>query len=405
VKVLFANKFFFVNGGSETVFFQERAFLREQGVEVLDFAMHDARNLPSPQAMHFVGATGYKEVASGMSGKIGKLKAAASLLHSPEAVRKISALIKQERPDILHCHNIYHQLTPSIIKAAHGLGVKTVLTLHDYKVVCPTYVRLRDGKPCSECLHGDFLNVVSHRCSDGSLGRSALLYAEAKLQQWLGSYDLLDKVIAPSRFMLDSVTKWRFPSDKVVLNHNGIDLAQYVPSEEDAGYVLYLGRLSAEKGLLTLGRAQAASGVRVKVAGTGPLEAELRAAFPGMELLGYQSGAALRQLIEQASTIVVPSEWYENCPMSVLEAMACGKPVIGSRIGGIPELVGEGVTGLLFEPGDTAQLRNCIETIMGDIGVRRQMGSAARKSVEQHFSLARHNAALMPVYQSLLDKN
>ncbi|GAA5169778.1 glycosyltransferase family 4 protein [Viridibacterium curvum] len=398
MKILFANKFFFLNGGSETVFFQEREFLQSQGVEVFDFSMHDARNQASEQAAYFVGAANYK----GGGGKLQKLKSAVSLLHSPEAVRKITTLIETVRPDILHCHNIYHQLTPSIIKAAHRLGVKTVLTLHDYKVVCPTYVRVRDGKACSDCIGGDFFNVVRHRCSDGSLGRSALLFAEAKLQQWMGSYDVLDRVIAPSAFMQRSVTQWRFPAEKVVLNYNGIDPLRFSAGGADEGYVLYLGRLSAEKGLLTLGQAQAASGVPVKVAGTGPLDETLRSRFPGLQLLGYQSGEPLRQLIAGASAIVVPSEWHENCPMSVLEAMACGKPVIGSRMGGIPELVQEGVTGRLFECGNVAELQACLSALMADADLRAAMGRAGRERLEQNYSLARHNSALLDTYKSLL---
>lgn len=398
MKVLLANKFFFVNGGSETVFFQERNFLKDQGVKVLDFSMSDSRNLPSEQAADFVGATSYR----GDGGKLAKLRAAAGLLHSPEAVRKISALIMRERPDILHCHNIYHQLTPSIIRAAHGLGVKTVLTLHDSKVVCPTYLRLRHGKPCSDCLGGNFFNILRHRCADGSLGRSALLYSEAKLQQWLGSYEMLDRLIAPSKFLRDSVTRWRFPVERVELNYNGIDPTAFTASRDDAGYMLFLGRLSAEKGLITLGCAQAASGVRVKVAGTGPLTDMLRRTYPGLELLGYQSGESLRQLIEQASAILLPSEVFENCPMSVLEAMACGKPVIGSRMGGIPELVEDGVTGRLFEAGNAEELASAMHELSGNAELRRSMGARARTAVEERFSLDLHNTKLLALYESLL---
>ena len=155
MRVLFANKFFFRNGGSEVVMFQERDYLLGAGHEVVDFSMQDERNFPSPNAAFFVGRQDYR----GGAGKLGKLKSAFSLIHSGEAVDRISALIRQTRPDVVHCHNIYHQLTPSIIGAAKKLGVPVVLTLHDYKPVCPTYNRLRDGKPCSDCLDGDFSHV------------------------------------------------------------------------------------------------------------------------------------------------------------------------------------------------------------------------------------------------------
>ena len=214
-----------------------------------------------------------------------------------------------ENPDVVHCHNIYHQLTPSIIRAAKRLGVPVVLTLHDFKPVCPTYLRLRHGQPCSACLTGDFFSVVRHRCATGLLGRSVLLYGEAVFQRWLGSYEALDHIIAPSQFMVDAVTQWRFPKEKVSLVPNGIARFTSKLPGRDEGYLLYLGRLSAEKGLMTLGEAHAGSGLRLVVAGAGPLEAELRKRFLQVEFVGHQTGYALQALMDGASAIVVPSEW------------------------------------------------------------------------------------------------
>jgi glycosyltransferase involved in cell wall biosynthesis len=401
MKVLMANKFFFLNGGSETVFFQERDFLRDSGVEVLDFAMHDERNLQSPNASYFVGSRQYRN----KGGVFQKIKAATSLIHSPEAVKNITALIEAEHPDIVHCHNIYHQLTPSIIGAAHKLGVPVVLTLHDYKPVCPIYVRSRDGSVCSDCLQGDFINVVKHRCAEGSLGKSAVLYAEATVQRILGNYEKVAKVIAPSRFMAHSAAS-RFPSESVEVIYNGIDLDTVSASGEDGNYALYLGRLSHEKGVATLLEAYRRNEIRLplKVCGTGPLMEDLSGNAPAnVEFLGYQSGDALQAIIRSASMIVVPSEWYENCPMSILEAMAYGKPVVGARIGGIPELVADGETGFLHESGNVADLAGCIKRLADNETLRGQMGRAARQRVEEQFSLKSHNAALMQVYQKLLE--
>jgi glycosyltransferase involved in cell wall biosynthesis len=325
-----------------------------------------------------------------------------SLVHSPEAVRRISALIEREKPDLLHCHNIYHQLTPSIMVAAKRQGVRVVLTLHDYKVICPVYTRLRGDQVCTECEHGDFFNVVRHRCADGSLGRSALLYAEAVAQQWMGSYACVDRVIAPSRFMAEAVSRWRFPPEKVALLYNGVDTARFSPKHGDQGYFLFLGRLSKEKGLLTLAKAQKDSGVRVVIAGTGPLETTLRHDYPGLEMVGHLSGEALRARIDGAAGIVVPSEWHENCPMSVLEAMAAGKPVIGSRMGGIPELVADGETGLLFDAGNPENLRQCMVGLLADRDRLAAMGRKGRESAEKNFTLAHHNAGLLKIYESII---
>jgi glycosyltransferase involved in cell wall biosynthesis len=400
MKILFANKFFFRNGGSEVVMFQERDFVLARGHEVVDFSMRDERNLQSGHAHFFVDRQDYR--GGGMGGR---LTSALSFVHSPGAVRRIGALIDATQPDLVHCHNIYHQLTPSIIGAAKSRGVPVVLTLHDYKPVCPAYTRLHNGKPCSECLDGDFTQVLRRRCAEGSLGRSALLYAEATVQRWLGNYEMVDRFIAPSGFMRDAALR-RFRPEQVALLYNGVDTDGIEASGRDEGYVLYLGRLSREKGIETLLRAHAAAqgSWPLVVAGTGPLADEFKAKYPAARFVGHVAGDVLGETIAGAAAAVVPSEWFENCPMSVLEAMAHGKPVVGSRMGGIPELVADGRTGLLFAPGDVNELKEKLDTLVASPGLRQAMGSAARACVENKFSLARHNAGLMAIYRSVLDE-
>jgi glycosyltransferase involved in cell wall biosynthesis len=401
MKVLIANKFFFRNGGSEVVMFQERDFLLKNGIGVVDFSMRDERNFSSPYAEYFVGNRSYGNSGGGLTQHVA---AAVNLVHSAEAVRKIGHLIDKEQPDIVHCHNIYHQLTPSIIGAAKRRGVPVVLTLHDYKPVCPVYTRLRAGKVCSDCLDGKFLNVLKHRCADGSLGKSALLYLEAVVQRQMKNYESVDLVLAPSRFMAESVSSNRFPGERVRLLYNGIDIADIDPSSAAGDYILYFGRLSQEKGIRTLCDAHSAmdGSVRLVVAGTGPLERELRERYPRVHFLGYVSGDPLRLAIAGAAIVVVPSEWYENCPMSVLEAMAYGKAVVASRIGGIPELVAQDETGLLFDPGDVGQLQGHLQTLMRDGGLRERLGKGARNRVESRFLLSQHNDSLLQIYSSLL---
>ncbi|HEX6998138.1 MAG TPA: glycosyltransferase family 4 protein [Gammaproteobacteria bacterium] len=401
MKVLLANKFLFRNGGSEAVMLAEREFLRAADVEVVDFAMRDDRNLPSAYAPWFVANQSY---AADGAGAAARLKTALKLIHSPEAVRKMGELIDATRPDIVHCHNVYHQLTPSIIGAAKRRGVPVVLTLHDYKPVCPTYLRLRHGAPCSECIDGGPFNVVRHRCADGSLARSALLYAEAVVQRLLGSYEQVDAFIAPSEFMRAAVAR-RFPRERVRLLYNGVDTNAIAPADGDAGYVLYLGRLSAEKGIETLLEAHApvAGRIPLRVAGTGPLEARLRARYPHARFLGHLSGTALDEAVRGAALIAVPSGCYENCPITVLEAMAYGKPVVASAIGGIPELVVHEETGLLFPPGDRHALADCLSRLMADAGLRRRYGRAGRARVERRFSLEGHNAGLLRTYVEVLE--
>ena len=400
MKVLIANKFFFRNGGSETVMFQERDFLLRTGHEVVDFSMRDDRNFQSAYEKYFVGNRSY---AGGRSGKLGRVADALSFIHSLEAVRNIGRLIDETRPDLVHCHNIYHQLTPSIIGAAKKRGVPVVLTLHDSKPVCPSYYRVREGRPCSECLGGDFLNVVRYRCADGSFGKSTLLYAEARIQKFMGNYEDVDAFIAPSRFMQGSVA-YRIPLERIKLLYNGIDTNAIAKSETDDGYVLFLGRLVPEKGIETLLKAHERSSLnwRLVVARTGPLESVLKTQYNQSIFVGYLAGNALKEMINMAAVVVVPSEIYENCPMSVLEAMAYGKPVVGSRLGGTAELVADGETGLLFDAGNVSELTAALDKLMSSADLRRQMGMAARQRVEAEFSLDRHHAGLMDIYKSVL---
>lgn len=402
MKVLLANKFWFRNGGSEAVLFAERDFLLQSGFSVCEFAMEDPRNVPSAFAPYFVSN---KEYRRSPVGALGSVANGLSLIHSVEAVRKFRALLDAQRPDIVHCHNVYHQLTPSIFRVAKSRGLPVVLTLHDYKPVCPTYLRLKHGTVCSDCIDGGVFNVVKNRCAEGSLGRSSLLYAEAKVHQWARSYERVDAVIAPSRFLANAVAG-RFAPEHIHVVPNGVDTDRIQASDVDAGYVLYLGRVSKEKGIKTLLEAhkRAAGAFALKVCGTGPLLQALRGAAPDAEFLGHRTGNGLAEIIAAASLIVVPSECYENCPMSILEAMAFGKPVVASRIGGIPELVAHGETGLLANAGDAEDFASHIMSLMREPQTRRIFGRAARERAHAHFSLQQHNSALLSVYERLLNR-
>jgi glycosyltransferase involved in cell wall biosynthesis len=397
LKVLFANKFFYLKGGAEAVMFDEIDLMTRQKIDVVEFSMCDPRNRPSKYGSYFVSPKDYRSTS-----RFSRLRSALSFIHSREAVDKISSLIRNEKPDILHCHNIYHQLTPSIINAASRARIPIILTLHDYKIVCPVYTRLSNGEVCTKCSDGGYGALLTQRCADGSIGRSGLLWAEARFHAVAGSYGRVDKFIAPSRFMRDAVVP-RLGEDRVVYIPNGVDTSRIKASGQDGGFVLYLGRLSPEKGVETLLRAHAADNAawRLVVAGSGPLLGNLQSRFPLAEFTGHLTGDDLETRIREASVIVVPSEWHENNPLSILEAMAHAKPIVASHIGGIPELVRHGQTGFLFEPRNTQQLSSHIRTLLSDPDMRRQFGMAARKTAETEYSLERHGAALLALYQSL----
>ncbi|RNM25595.1 MULTISPECIES: glycosyltransferase family 4 protein [Dickeya] len=400
MKVLLVNKFFYIKGGAETVYFQEIDMLKKAGVEVIDFSMQHENNFPSDYSSYFVDKVDYHQ----NSGVVGAIKTAVNFIHNAEAGKKLLALLRKEKPDIVHFHNIYHQLTPSLIKIARQFGCKTVLTAHDYKIICPSYTMLRDGKVCDACLTGSVFNAFKYRCQQGSASKSLLLSLEGAWQNVAKNYPALDAIISPSEFLRSQLIR-KLPNARIDVMVNGIDDSLPVTDVEDDGYFLFIGRLSREKGVATLARAhqQMHNQVPLKIAGSGPLYDELAAQFPNAEFLGYkQQGEELNQLIKRARAVVVPSEYYENCSMSVLEAMAFAKPVVGGRIGGIPEQIRNNVDGILFEPGNVQALADVLDYLALNPLKAREMGLNARQRLSEKYSLRKHTASLLALYQELL---
>ena len=402
MKVLFANKFFYPNGGSETVFFQERDYLLKQGISVIDFSMKHPDNLPSEYSDYFVSTVDYQ--ADKKNRVLGNLGTAINFIHNREAINALEVLIDKEKPDIAHLHNIYHQITPSIIPVLRNAGVRVVLTLHDYKLVCPAYSMINDGAICNKCEGKYFGYATINRCQEGSYFKSFLLSIEGYWHKWMRSYDKVDLFLCPSQFMGDMVSQYRIDRKRIRVLHNGIDVKTYNCSEQDDGYAIYFGRISKEKGVETLLKAHQLLSNRLplEIVGAGHLMPELRKRYLGVEFTGYKTGEELKELIRRASFVVVPSECYENCSMSVLEAMAYAKPVIGSRIGGIPEQIEDNKTGLLFEMGNVQELADKMMLLAKDKDLRQEMGKAAREKLEGEYSLSAHCAQLMAIYEELL---
>jgi glycosyltransferase involved in cell wall biosynthesis len=225
---------------------------------------------------------------------------------------------------------------------------------------------------------------------------------EAYWHKWRRSYEGVDLFLTPSLFFKE-LASLRMPGHKIKHLRNGIKIERYIPKQGDDGYILYFGRISREKGIETLLRAHAMLSVQMplKIVGTGPSENSLRLKFPQAEFLGFRGGTTLRETIANCAFVVVPSEWFENCPMTVLEAMASGKPVIGSAIGGIPEQIDDGKTGLLFEAGNVSALRQKMTILARDPDLRKKMGQAARRELEREFSLQKHCQQLVEIYRSL----
>lgn len=364
--------------------------------------MQDSRNVPSPFADSFVS-----HVELNGSGRApGRARAALRVLYSFEARQKLSALLRREKPDVAHLHNIAHQLSPSIIDALEKSGTPMVQTLHDYKLACPAYLMTAGGQPCDACVPGKFYNAVLKRCTQDSLSASLVSCLEMYLHRLRKTYSKVSAFLCPSEFMLGVMKRAGFNETKLFHVPNFLNLDFYTPSFKRSGYFIYVGRLSREKGLDVLLAAKRKVGrPDMVVVGDGELRPSLEKEASngnGISLSGFLSRERLAEVWRGAAFTVVPSVWYENFPYAVLESFAFGKPVIASRIGGMPELVSDGETGFLVEPGDAEALAEKISGLASRPDEIWRMGRLARRMLEERYSAESHYERIMSHYERML---
>jgi glycosyltransferase involved in cell wall biosynthesis len=404
LRFLAVNKFFYVKGGCERYFFDLDGLLSSHGHEVRHLSMTHPKNRTSPDSKLFVSNVDFAQDESVGQG----IKKGLRVIYSREARRAMDNAVREARPDVVHMHNIAHQLSPSIMTPLKSEGIPAVQTLHDYKLICPIYVLMRHGATCEECRGGRFYNAFMRGCHPG--GRLAGLANTVEMylhRSVLRSYDAVRLFLCPSRFMLEKVRDFGVAGDRLVHLPYFIPVDEYAPSSDrDGGYYVFSGRLSREKGLFTLMEAASrVPGMKLVVLGEGPLEGELRGRYgsePWVEFRGYVSGDELTQVVSGAAFAVVPSEWYENQPLTILESFAWGVPVIASRIGGLPEIVRDGQTGLLVEPGNSEDLASAIEWLGRHPDEAAEMGARARALVESEHSPESHYGRLMEIYDRTL---
>lgn len=368
MKVLMINKFLHPNGGSETYIFRLGERLRAMGHEVQFFGMeHEGRCVGNrvnayTADMDFHGASALE-----------KLTYPLRTIYSAQARRKLRLVLEDFQPDVCHLNNFNYQLTPSVIleivrwRRQTGRRCRIVFTAHDFQLVCPNHMLNNPvtHENCEKCLGGHYLNCVKGKCIHGSTARSAVGALEAMVWNAARVYRHIDAIICCSNFLKEKMDTNPLFAKKTIAMHNFVDRpAETAAARQD--YVLYFGRYSREKGVkLLLEAARALPEIPFVFAGKGPLEAELAQA-PNIRSVGFQSGEALAKLIREARFTVCPSQWYENCPFSVMESQVHGTPVLGADIGGIPELIVPGKTGELFAPGDVRDLTEKIRRLWND---------------------------------------
>jgi glycosyltransferase involved in cell wall biosynthesis len=411
VNILHINNFHYLRGGSEAVYFNTSRIMKDHGHQTIFFSMDHNKNLPCSTSDYFVS---HVDLSSNGNNPWNTVSKAFRVLYCFESKKKLNSLLDRYDIDIAHLHNIYHEISPSVIDVLKRRKIPMVMTLHDYKLVCASYSMIADGKPCESCAEGKYFYAVKNKCAKNSFSKSALAAFESYLHNnILKIYDKADCFIAPSKFLRTKLIEMGFKRDIVylpnVIEVNNFSLTDKEEMNTSDNFIVYFGRLSQEKGLRTLLNAAKIVGglVRIKMIGDGPIRKELEEKvskdnIENVDFLGYMKGDKLFCEIKQSKAVVLPSEWYENNPMSVLEAFAMSKPVIGARIGGIPELVIDGVSGYTFEPGNPQDLAEKINLLIGNNDLLLNMGRNARELVEKNCNEEIYYNGLMSIYEKAI---
>ncbi len=400
MRILLVNKFYDLRGGTERVLFDLEEALREDGHETAVFATREDRNRESPWREYFAEGRDYENPSP-----LDRLGHAFATIYDWQARKSFSRILDDFRPEVVHLHNIYHQLSPSILDELRSRGIPAVMTLHDYKLVCPAYRLFRGNEVCEECV-GRRLpwGVFWHSCSRGSRSEGLVLAIESTWHRWRRSYERSISVfISPSHFLAAVVRRQGLGERevRVIPNAPRFDIDVAPTSEWSEGpTVLVAGRLSEEKGLrVILEASRDTPGVEIRIAGDGPLAAELRATYSELEQLrwlGSLDAAELGRERARAWAIAVPSVWYENAPLTAIEAFHSGRAVIAADHGGLVEMVEEGVNGWRVAPGDPTAWAETLKRVEGGKAELMRMGEAAA-------ALARERYRFDSFYESHLE--
>ena len=396
MKILLSNKFYYHRGGDCTALFAIERLLQEAGHETSIFSVRHPQNVPSIWNPYFPSHVDFFS-----SGLAGKFSAFARLFHSPEVSRQFNRLITDFKPDVVHLHNIHSYISPLVAQIAHKRGLPVVWTLHDYKLICPSYSCLRDGQPCEACFRHKF-PVVRYKCMKNSLLASLLAYLEACFWHRRKVSSFVDAFISPSAFLKSKMVQAGFKSDQIEVLPNFMP-ERLTASVEKEDYYCYVGRLSAEKGVETLLDAAKELPYKLKIIGGGPQLDAYRYIYANdrIEFCGQITPEALYPIVRKARALVLPSICYDNNPFSVIEALCMGTPVVGSRIGGIPELIEEGQNGFLFEAGDARDLTEKLNACF-HLFTHPDNFQTISEAAQQKFGAESFYGKLMEVYKRII---
>jgi len=404
MKILQINKFYHQKGRSGGVgryLLSLTNLLENKSHTIQVFSMKDEDTLSSSYSSYFLE----EQDLSNPKISFSSLKKAFKVIYSFEAKRKIKKLLQEEKPDIVHIHNIYHHITPSILPVIKKMNIPIVQTVHDFHLISPNYNLFFKDMVHESCSHGKYWKALKHKCIKNSFFASLVSVLRLYFEKFSRIYiKNIDYFIAPSNFLKEKLIENGFPLQKVVKISPFIEIEDFNPEFIPGKYIVYFGRLHPQKGIMTLIKAiSSLEDVNLKIVGDGPQKLELENTLKenninNIEIVGPKYGEDLKNIIKKSAFVVVPSTSYENAPFSVIESFALGKPVIASNLGGLPEMINDGKNGLLFNSGDIKDLKEKIDSLYHNPCAIRSMGLAARLFVEKNFTPEKHYEELMKIY-------
>lgn len=405
MKILLVHKFFNFNGGADVFFFEVGRVLKENGHEVACFSTKSDNNEPSEWSKYFVDAPDFKS-----GNPLTKLKALMSIPYNLGTKKAFEKLLNDFQPDLIHCFNIMTQISPSILVAAKERNIPVVISLNDYKHICPNYKLFHHGKICEDCKNGSYIHCFLNKCAHDSAAFSLASTIESYVHKWMNVYmKNISLFLFASDFMAEKTEEFW----KVKLNRGKLMNPYKVPASPDftkkGEYGLYFGRLIDEKGVDVLLKALAEAGdIPFVIVGNGPEENQLKeiaeeAGLKNVQFVGPKWGTELDEYLNNCKYVVCPSTWHENFPYVILQAFAAGKPVIGTLRGGIPEMV-TADRGSLYEAQDYKALSKLMKEYDRDDEGCKKKGKAARKYVEDTFNDIEFYKAIVDNYERVLKK-
>lgn len=405
MKILNINKFYYIQGGADRHFLDLEKLLIQKGHTVTPFSMKNKKNLPTPYSKYFVSKVDLSKV----NFKTNVFKIASRILYSFEARKKIKIIIKKEKPDIAHIHNIYHQISPSILGVLKKNKIPIVMTVHDYKLICPNYSLFQKNQICEKCKKHRYYQCFLNQCVKDSLAASFLNMIEMYFHKFFRFYErYVDLFICPSEFLREKLIQWGLPEKKLLTLPYFVKPLNAKSKLKTKSYILYFGRLSKEKGLdqlLTV--MKKLPEIKLKIVGTGPEKTKLltfirQNQLENVQFLGYLQGQKLKKIILESRFVIVPSIWQEIFGLVILESFRLGKTVLAAKKGGMIEIIQEGNTGFFFS--NAKDLEQKIRVLYAHPKVTEKIGRHASLEIQKYHPDLFYQK-LIKIYRYLKQKN